>query len=61
MKEKIRRLTKDGECRFEEGKLTREQTRAKAQALVKAAAKEGYTGYGVYRTAFGYYMVRYRG
>jgi|LFRM01.1.fsa_nt_gb hypothetical protein len=56
----LRRLVKDGEYRFEEGTEgnNREETRKKAEDLVKAAAKAGYTDFKVCRTAFGYYMVR---
>ena len=58
MKEEIRRLQKEGELKFEG--LTREESRAEATKLAKAAKKDDLANgieceYGIARDAFGYY------
>jgi hypothetical protein len=58
MKEKLRRLTKDGELKFYDG--NRAENKEKALRLLIAAQKEGYRGYRVYANSFGY-IVRLEG
>lgn len=58
MKERIRRLQKEGEFRFEG--LTREESRTEATKLAKAAKRDDLKNgvdceYGIARDAFGYY------
>ncbi len=58
MKEKIRRLQKDGEYRFEG--LSREESRKAAEELAQAAMREDRrygirSSFGIARDAFGYY------
>ena len=59
MKEKIRRLQKDGEYHFEG--LSREESRKAARALAEAAMQEDRKNgvdvhFGIAKDAFGYYF-----
>lgn len=59
MKEAIRRLQKDGECRFEG--LSREESRKAATELARAAMRDDRkngieSSFGIARDAFGYYF-----
>ena len=59
MKDKIRRLQKDGEYHFEG--LSREESRKAAQELAEATMKEDRrngveSSFGIARDAFGYYF-----
>ena len=58
MKDKIRRLQKEGQFKFEG--LTREESRKLAENLAKAARRDDLKNgidcnYGIARDAFGYY------